>query len=68
MSRRGVVFLFLAFLTTFAYGQHPSLPSSFQAKTVHTPAARTFMCAGAEQGPWWFSFMGMLKTATRGHP
>src|ERR1700739_4534639 len=28
----------LILLTTFSYAQHPLLPSSFQSKTIHSPA------------------------------
>ena len=37
MIRRFVVFAILALLTTFSYAQQPSLPSSFHAKTIHSP-------------------------------
>ena len=37
MIRHGVVLAILALLTTFSYAQQPSLPSSFHAKTVHSP-------------------------------
>jgi pimeloyl-ACP methyl ester carboxylesterase/uncharacterized RmlC-like cupin family protein len=35
--RHCVVLGMLIFLTTFCYAEHPSLPSSFQSKTVHSP-------------------------------
>lgn len=37
MIRRFVVLAILALLTTFSYAQQPSLPSSFHAKTIHSP-------------------------------
>ena len=37
MIRRFVVLAVLALLTTFSYAQQPSLPSSFHAKTIHSP-------------------------------
>src|ERR1700751_5013467 len=38
MIRRGVMLAIAIFLTTFCYAEHPLLPSSFQSKTVHSPA------------------------------
>ncbi|HEV2395736.1 MAG TPA: alpha/beta fold hydrolase [Candidatus Sulfotelmatobacter sp.] len=37
MIRHCVALSILAFLTTFSYAEQPSLPSSFQARTVHSP-------------------------------
>jgi pimeloyl-ACP methyl ester carboxylesterase/uncharacterized RmlC-like cupin family protein len=37
MIRRFVVLTIFALLTTFSYAQQPSLPSSFHAKTIHSP-------------------------------
>ena len=37
MMRHRLVLSILILLTTFCYAEHPSLPSSFQAKTVHSP-------------------------------
>src|SRR6202158_1549755 len=37
MIRRCVAPVILALLTNFGFAQQPSLPSSFQAKTVHSP-------------------------------
>ena len=37
MIRHCVALAILAALATISYAQHPSLPSSFQAKTVHSP-------------------------------
>src|SRR5256714_1401873 len=37
MIRRCVVLAILVALATISYAQHPSLPSSFQAKTIHSP-------------------------------
>src|SRR5438477_32614 len=37
MIRRCVALAILAALATISYAQHPSLPSSFQAKTIHSP-------------------------------
>jgi hypothetical protein len=34
---RHCVAIAIAFLTTFSYAERPSLPSSFQAKTIHSP-------------------------------
>jgi len=37
MIRRGVVLAFAMLLTSYCFGEHPSLPASFQSKTIHTP-------------------------------
>src|ERR1700686_4603489 len=37
MIRHCVALAILVALATISYAQHPSLPSSFQAKTVHSP-------------------------------
>jgi hypothetical protein len=34
MIRQGVTFAILALLTTLCYAEHPSLPSSFQSKSL----------------------------------
>src|SRR5215472_4895489 len=38
MIRHGVALAIAILLTTFCYAEHPSLPSSFQSKTIHSPA------------------------------
>ena len=37
MIRGGVALAIVIVLTTFCYAEHPSLPSSFQSKTIHSP-------------------------------
>jgi pimeloyl-ACP methyl ester carboxylesterase len=37
MIRHRVVLAMLILLVTFCYAEHPSLPSSFQSKTIHSP-------------------------------
>jgi pimeloyl-ACP methyl ester carboxylesterase/uncharacterized RmlC-like cupin family protein len=37
MSRHCLALAILILLATFCYAEHPSLPSSFQSKTVHSP-------------------------------
>ena len=37
MMRHRLALSILILFTTFCYAEHPSLPSSFQAKTVHSP-------------------------------
>jgi pimeloyl-ACP methyl ester carboxylesterase/quercetin dioxygenase-like cupin family protein len=37
MIRRCVALAIFVALTTISYAQHPSLPSSFEAKTIHSP-------------------------------
>jgi len=39
MIRHGVAFAILTLLTTLCYAEHPSLPSSFQSKTIHSPGS-----------------------------
>jgi hypothetical protein len=65
MSRHCLTLAILAFATTLSHAQ-PSLPSSFQAKTVHSPKEPTSLCAGEELGLWSYFFTDMPKTATHG--
>lgn len=37
MMRHRLALSILILLTTFCYAEHPSLPSSFQSKTIHSP-------------------------------
>jgi hypothetical protein len=44
----------------------PALPSTFQAKTIHSRTERTSSYVGEERGLRLYSFMDMRRTATRG--
>jgi hypothetical protein len=71
MIRNCVALAILVALATISYAQHPSLPSSFQAKTVHSSEGADIFVRWGEPGLWSYSFMDMQRTATRGvrwHP
>ena len=50
MSRRSLALAILAFATTFSHAQ-PSLPSNFQAKTVHSPEGADIFVRWGGTGP-----------------
>ena len=50
MIRHGVA-LVAILLTTFCYAEHPSLPSSFQTRTIHSPAGADIYVRWAGSGP-----------------
>ena len=49
MIRRTVAIF--ALLTAFSYAQHPSLPSSFQPKTIHSPEGADIYVRRGGTGP-----------------
>jgi pimeloyl-ACP methyl ester carboxylesterase/quercetin dioxygenase-like cupin family protein len=51
MIRHGAAFAILTFLTTLCYAEHPSLPSSFQSKTIHSPEGADIYVRWAGSGP-----------------
>jgi hypothetical protein len=66
MIRHGVTLAILTLLTTSCYAEHPSLPSSFQSKTIHSPEGADIYVRWAGSGPVVVLVHGMLKTATPG--
>ena len=50
MIRHGVA-LVAILVTSFCYAEHPSLPSSFQSKTIHSPAGADIYVRWAGSGP-----------------
>lgn len=67
MIRSFLMVALFAIAATLSYAQ-PSLPSTFQAKTVQARQELTYLCAGEERGLWWCSFTATRKTVTRGRP
>jgi pimeloyl-ACP methyl ester carboxylesterase/uncharacterized RmlC-like cupin family protein len=51
MIRRGAVLAILALLTTLCHAQAPSLPSSFHAKTIHSPEGADIYVRWGGAGP-----------------
>src|SRR6202045_2879587 len=51
MIRHCVALAILVALATISYAQHPSLPSSFQAKTVHSPEGADIFVRWGGTGP-----------------
>jgi pimeloyl-ACP methyl ester carboxylesterase len=51
MSRHYVALAIAFLLSAFCYAEHPSLPSSFQSKTIHTPAGADIYVRWAGNGP-----------------
>jgi hypothetical protein len=51
MIRHGVALTIIILLTTFCYAQHPSLPSSFQSKTIHSPEGAGIYVRWGGTGP-----------------
>jgi hypothetical protein len=68
MIRHCVALAILVALATISYAQHPSLPSSFQAKTVHSPEGADIFVRWGEPGLWSYSFMDMQTRGVRWHP
>jgi hypothetical protein len=63
-------FLAVAVLTIGATCSHaqPSLPSSFQAKTIHSPEGADIFVRWGGKGPVVLLIHDMQRTATRGLP
>jgi hypothetical protein len=65
MIRRSLAVAVFAVVATFSPAQ-PSLPSSFQAKTVHSPEKADIFVRWGGRGPVVVLVMDMRKTAIRG--
>jgi hypothetical protein len=57
----------LVIVGTISSFSQPSLPASFQARTIHSPAGAEISCASAAAGRWFCCCMGTLRTAIHGH-
>jgi hypothetical protein len=65
MRRHCLALGILVLVTTLSYAQ-PSLPSSFQAKTIHSPEGADIYVRWGGTGAVVLLLMDMPKTATRG--
>ena len=67
MIRHCVALAILVALATISYAQHPSLPSSFEAKSIHSPEGADIYVRWGALALWSSSYMGTPKIVTRGH-
>ena len=68
MIRHCIALAILVALATISYAQHPSLPSSFQSKTIHSPEGADIYVRWGGTGAVVVLLHGYAENiVTRGH-